>query len=122
LQKVDEFITGHAGHSSKNNNQGTECFQTDEKQSIMRYIRYQANPTGPVILHPVRGDRKSDRRPNVLGDYLSEIDEKKWANHPRIRMQRESSKEKASPESGRVTPEMLKRREFRLSPAIMIPG
>ncbi len=51
----------------------------------------------------------------MFEDYLAEIDEKKWENHPRVRIKKESSAEKTSSESGRVTPEMLERRNFRMN-------
>ena len=40
-----------------------------------------------------------------------EVDEKKWANHPRIVVEGK----KKLPESAKVTPEGLKRREFRVN-------
>jgi hypothetical protein len=51
----------------------------------------------------------------MLGDCVSEIDEKKWEYHPRVRIQKDSSGEKLSSESGRVTSEMLERRNFRMN-------
>jgi len=51
----------------------------------------------------------------MLEDHLSEIDERKWENHPRVRIKKESSGEKTSSESGKVTPEMLERRNFRMN-------
>ncbi len=47
----------------------------------------------------------------MLEDFISGIDEKKWKDHPRIK----SVGDKASPEAGRVTPEMLERRKFRMN-------
>ena len=51
----------------------------------------------------------------MLEEYVSAIDEQKWENHPRVRIKKESSGEKSSSESGRVTPEMLERRNFRMN-------
>jgi len=51
----------------------------------------------------------------MLEDYLSEIDERKWENHPRVRIKKESPAGKTSSESGKVTPEMLERRNFRMN-------
>jgi len=47
----------------------------------------------------------------MLEDYISEVDEKKWENHPRIK----AARGKATPEAGKVTPEMLERRNFRMN-------
>ncbi len=51
----------------------------------------------------------------MLEEYISDIDEKKWEKHPRVRVKKESTGEKPSSESGRVTPEMLERRNFRMN-------
>jgi len=51
----------------------------------------------------------------MLEEYISKIDEKKWAKHPRVRNQKEPSNDKPSSEYGRVTPEMLERRNFRMN-------
>ena len=51
----------------------------------------------------------------MLEDYISEIDEKKWEKHPRVKIQKESSGDKPFSESGRVTSEMLERRNFRMN-------
>ena len=51
----------------------------------------------------------------MLEDYITEVDETKWESHPRVRIKKESSGEKPSSESGKVTPEMLKRRNFRMN-------
>ncbi|MBN2239505.1 MAG: MaoC family dehydratase N-terminal domain-containing protein [Dehalococcoidales bacterium] len=51
----------------------------------------------------------------MLEEYITEIDEKKWENHPRVRIKKESTGEKAPSESGKVTPEMLERRKFRMN-------
>jgi acyl dehydratase len=51
----------------------------------------------------------------MFEDFISQIDEPKWENHPRVRIKKESSDERISSESGRVTPEMLERRNFRMN-------
>jgi hypothetical protein len=56
---------------------------------------------------------------DMLDDYVSKLDEKKWEYHPRVRIQKEASGEKSSSESGRVTSEMLERRNFRLNPQLV---
>lgn len=47
----------------------------------------------------------------MLEDYISGVDEKKWEGHPRIK----TAGGKTPPEAGRVTPEMLERRKFRVN-------
>jgi hypothetical protein len=58
----------------------------------------------------------------MLEDYITGVDEEKWRNHPRIRMQQSKTGGKPSPESGRVTPEMLERRHFRTNKPIIPSG
>ena len=43
--------------------------------------------------------------------YINKIDEKKWENHPRMKI----SEGLESPESGKVTDELIKRRAFRMN-------
>ena len=51
----------------------------------------------------------------MLEDYIGEVDETKWVNHPRVRIKKESAGDKPPQESGKVTPEMLERRKFRMT-------
>jgi hypothetical protein len=54
----------------------------------------------------------------VLEEYISGVDEKKWETHPRIR----AAAEKVQPEAGKVTPEMLERRKFRMNKPFIPSG
>ncbi len=46
----------------------------------------------------------------MFEEYIKDIDEKKWGNHPRIKIAREKSQE-----SGKVTDDLIKRRAFRMN-------
>ncbi len=54
----------------------------------------------------------------MLEDFIPKVDKKKWEKHPRIK----TAGEKASQEAGKVTPEMLKRRNFRMNKPFIPSG
>lgn len=54
----------------------------------------------------------------MLEKYISSIDEKKWKNHPRIKLAGETK----SPESGKVTAELMERRAFRMNKPFIPSG
>ncbi|UCD08048.1 MAG: MaoC family dehydratase N-terminal domain-containing protein, partial [Dehalococcoidales bacterium] len=54
----------------------------------------------------------------MLDDFINGIDEKKWADHPRIK----TSRGESHPEADKVTPEMLERRNFRMNKPFIPSG
>jgi acyl dehydratase len=59
----------------------------------------------------VKTGREFSKELIMLEEYISDIDESKWDHHPRIK----TAGEKGSSEGGKVTPEMLERRNFRMN-------
>lgn len=54
----------------------------------------------------------------MLDDYINRVAEEKWADHPRIK----TSRGESHPETGKVTPEMLERRNFRMNKPFIPSG
>lgn len=54
----------------------------------------------------------------MLDEYIKGVAEEKWADHPRIK----KSGEELRPEAGKVTPDMLERRKFRMNKPFIPSG